>query len=371
MLAVPDIYWHSYCICLKDKGGKTKFFMNADFIQSTRFKVSLVLLTGAIIVIAAILAIHSFVPRGSVEKPSPPELPDNEVIMYLFDIPDWFAGSFLKLPEDVSKAAEQDKLGLILYFGRENCPCCELMQEVNFEREDIVAYIQAYFDVIAIDAQGEMTVTDFDGKKYTEARFAKRNQAEASPSMLFFNTEGKEIFRLRGYQNPYELRTVLDYVTSGAEEEFEQYLRNLYRSPLFSVFDLHDHRIFSSPPYNLARVETPGERPLAVFFEKGNCPGCDFLHNSLLVQENIVALLAKMDVAQLNITSDMPLVTPDGQQTTAREWVRQLDLYYTPALLFFDLHGKPVSSISSSRQLQQLEKALQDVLRNNEKITSP
>ena len=37
-------------------------------------------------------------------------------------LPDWFKLSFLEIQEDIKEAKEQNKKGLIIYFGQKYCP---------------------------------------------------------------------------------------------------------------------------------------------------------------------------------------------------------------------------------------------------------
>jgi hypothetical protein len=73
------------------------------------------------------------------------------------------------------------------------------------------------------------------------------------------------------------------------------------------------------PPYNLDR-RFPSERPLAVFFEQGDCHACDVLHGQALREPAIYRLFEEFDNVQLDMWSDTPVVTPSGERTTAREW---------------------------------------------------
>jgi thioredoxin-related protein len=279
--------------------------------------------------------------------------------------PDWFAPSTLNLREDLDNALSQGKRGIALYFSREDCVCCDVMKEVNLERQSIIDYIQRYFNVIAIDVWGHMTVTDFDGTEYTEARFANLRQADATPTMLFFDANGEVIFRLVGYHDNYTFQMVLDYVLGHSDDEnFTQYQTYLQQPELFDYFELHDHKQFLSPPYQLDRSQVAGNRPLVVFFERGNCAGCDFLHSQLMTTIEIAKSFQAMDLVQLDITDPTPVVTPDGEVTTSQQWAQELDISYTPTLIFFDESGKQIKRLDSIIGLRHLDKTLEQILKS-------
>jgi thioredoxin-related protein len=297
----------------------------------------------------------------------PQEEPEPLLFIQAIQYPDWFAASTLNLPQDLAHAKDRGKRGIILYFSREDCVCCDVMKEVNLESPAIIAYIQRYFDVIAIDVWGAMPVTDFDGQVYTEARFAKLRNADATPSMLFYDEQGMEIFRLRGYHEPYKFQAVLDYVLGRQpNEDFSQYQGYLFRPDLFDYFELHENKLFLAPPYHLDRSKIVGERPLAVFFERGNCAACDFLHAQLLNRMDIVASLKEMDSIQLDISNPTPVVRPDGSLSTAQQWALDLDISYAPTIVFFDVHGRLIARADSITALRDLHNLLPTVLRTSQ-----
>ena len=101
-------------------------------------------------------------------------------------LPEWFKLSFLEIESDIKEAKEQNKKGLIIYFGQKFCPYCKAHITNNWEQDDIVQYTQKNFDVIAINVKGQRPVIDIDGKTYTEKTFSalKKNQLHTFNSIL-------------------------------------------------------------------------------------------------------------------------------------------------------------------------------------------
>ena len=116
------------------------------------------------------------------------------------ETPDWFKLSFLDLQDSLDEALSEGKKGLIIYFGRKDCAYCKAQLEINWGKKDILDYTQEHFDVIAIDVRGQRTVTDFDGKTYTEKEFAARMRTDFTPSLLFYESKGRLALRLPGYR---------------------------------------------------------------------------------------------------------------------------------------------------------------------------
>ncbi len=280
-------------------------------------------------------------------------------------LPTWFKPSFLNLQEDIKEARNTGKLGLIVYFGQKNCAYCEALLDINFkQRKDIVAYTQKFFDLVAINIWGDLEVTTPEGQTLTEKQYADLKKTNFTPSLLFYNTWGQEVFRMRGYYPPYRFRAGLDYVVGEyyRKELFRHYLERAEPPLVFEEDDLNFHEMFSPPPYFLDRSRVKAQRPLAVFFEQSKCHACDVLHSGPLKNTELLEHLDKMDVVQLDMWKNTPLITPKGQKTTAKAWADNLKLFYTPTLIFFDEQGEEIIRVDSTVRLYRLSRVVQYVL---------
>ena len=126
----------------------------------------------------------------------------------------------------------------------------------------------------------------------------------------------------------------------------------------FETGGLNEADFFAAPPYALDRSRLPGKRPLAVFFEQGDCHACDILHTTPLANDEIQKLLIGFESVQLNIWSDTPVITPAGVRTTSRDWAHKLGLFYTPSILFFDEQGREIMRVDSVVGFYRLRKVL-------------
>ncbi len=279
--------------------------------------------------------------------------------------PEWFKNSFLDLQEDLSEALENGKTGLIIYFGQKNCAYCEALMQINFGREkDIVEYTRRHFDVVAIDIWGDREVTDLQGEVLTEKNYAVREQANFTPSLIFYGKDGAELLQLRGYYTPYKMRAALEYVVDGyyANESLRDYIARADPPSLHEQGDLNTEDFFQNPPYVLDRSHIPAQQPLAVFFEQRNCHACDILHTDPLNDDITRLLLEGFENVQLDMWSDTPVLTPSGQKLKAKDWAQQLGLFYAPSILFFDEQGKEVFRVSSVVRVYRLRGVLEYIL---------
>lgn len=279
-------------------------------------------------------------------------------------LPDWFKLSFLELKSDLQEAKEQKKKGVIIYFGQHFCPYCKAHLENNWGQKDIVQYTQKHFDVIAINVKGQKPVIDIDSKTYTEKSFAALNQTNFTPSILFYNTQGQIVLRLRGYRPPYQFRAALEYVADEhyKREPFRNYMARAESAMSFGKAELNSNDAFNPPPYLLDRSHIAAERPLMVLFERKRCHSCDILHGGPLERPEIETQLLKLEAVQLDIYSDAPVLTPNGEKTTAKNWAEKLDINYTPTMVFFDPNGKEIIRIDSVVWFYRLRNVMNYVL---------
>lgn len=263
--------------------------------------------------------------------------------------PDWFKMSLGNLNEDLQEALAEGKSGLIVYFGQKRCAYCEQFLETNLGIEDIQTYIREHYDIIPIDIWGVDDIKDTDGKSYTERELSIHYKTNFTPSLVFYDSEGKPVFRLRGYYPPYKFRAALEYVVEGfyKKETFRDYLARAESGLFFMLGGLNERDFFVEPPYDLKQAIKDSGEPLVVFFEQGNCHACDLLHTSPLNKSNTIDEIRKMNAVQLDMWADTPLVTPDGKKTTAKQWAKDLELFYAPTLVFFDPEGNEIIRIDS------------------------
>lgn len=277
----------------------------------------------------------------------------------LLEHPDWFKESFLDLPQDLEDALAAGKSGLIVYFGQKRCAYCHKLLRDNFSLSDILEYTRRHFDLVPIDVWGVDEVTTIDGEVLTERDFALREDTNFTPSLLFYDRDGHLALRLRGYYPPYQLRAALEYVADGhhRRESFRAYLARGENRMVFEPGELNEQSFFARPPYNLDR-RFPSERPLAVFFEQGDCHACDVLHGQALREPGILRYFREVESVQLDMWSDVPVVTPAGVRTTARQWAAELGLFYAPSILFFDERGQEILRVDSVAGVYRLRNVL-------------
>ena len=285
--------------------------------------------------------------------PSPPS-------PHAIEIPSWFKESFLELDKDIKEAAAGKKR-VMLYFGQDGCPYCMKLMQVNFSQKDIVDRMHRYYDAIALNMWGDREVTWLDGKIRTEKEFAAFLRVQFTPTLLFFDEQGKVVLRINGYYPPHKLRAALDYVGEKMEARtpFPEYLKTAAPEPAGGT--LHDEPFFLPGPYDLQRTQRLAAKPLMVLFEQKDCADCDELHAKGFKDKDVLDLLKHFNVVRLSLFGKDPLTTPDGKKMTEAEWGRALKVAYTPGVVFFDAKGKEVFRIEAYLKSFHLASSLEYV----------
>lgn len=256
------------------------------------------------------------------------------------EYPSWFKESFLDLREDIAEAARADKR-VVLLFTQDNCPYCNALVERNLAQRDIEATLKTRYDVVALNLWGDREVTGLDGRAYTEKTFGTAMKVQFTPTLLFFAENGEVVLRLNGYLPPARFKAALDWVAMAGEAKpsFRDYVAGLEAAEAGAGSLIAEP--FLRQTADLRRSGAGG-RPLAVFFEQKDCPDCATLHRRVLSDPEVRKQLARVDAVQLDMWSRSPITTPDGGQTTARDWARALDVKYAPGIVLFDATGREI-----------------------------
>jgi thioredoxin-related protein len=254
--------------------------------------------------------------------------------------PGWFKQSFLDFGEDIAEAEQEGKRIIVLFY-QDGCPYCNVLVERNLSQRDIERTLREHFEVVTVNLWGDREITNVAGHTFTEKSFAKGLKVQFTPTLLFFDEKGRMVLRLNGYQPPDRFNLALDYVAGRHEGRlgYQDYLAA--RQVEKGTGSLHDEDFFQPEPYDLTRPKAAG-RPVAVFFEQRDCPDCDTLHARVLPDRATREVIGEFHNVQLDMWSDTPVTTPDGETTTARRWARDLGIQYAPTIVLFNEKGEEV-----------------------------
>jgi thioredoxin-related protein len=133
---------------------------------------------------------------------------------------------FMKAPFDLTRKPGGKPLA-VLFESRRCAPCDELHKE-GFKRERTLAALSR-FDVARFSLSGREALTTPDGRHSNPEAWARELGVNYTPSVVFFDERGREVFRLEAYLRPFHFASSFEYVGSGAyrqEPEFQRFLQH-------------------------------------------------------------------------------------------------------------------------------------------------
>ncbi len=133
----------------------------------------------------------------------------------------FWTDSFYDMPADLKQAKAEGKAGVFLFFQMADCPFCHRMETTVFTDPKVADYMKQHFITASIDIEGDVAMTDFDGKQTTQKDFAfKQFRVRATPVMAFVTPEGKVATVFTGpTRTPAEFMLLAEFVVSGAYKE--------------------------------------------------------------------------------------------------------------------------------------------------------
>lgn len=131
----------------------------------------------------------------------------------------------LKPPYNIKKLLKSKKPLLVL-FEQKKCHDCDELHNDIFKRSETLKQIKR-FNVVRLDMWSTDELVDTQGNKVSAKAFAKKLDIMQSPSFIFFNKDGKDVFRIDAYMKSFHTQSVLDYIASGAykaQSNFQRYI---------------------------------------------------------------------------------------------------------------------------------------------------
>ena len=233
----------------------------------------------------------------------------------------------------------------MVVYEQDGCPYCAQMHQVHFKDKAIVASLKKNFDVLQLDIWGGREVSDFNGAAMTEKELARKLRVQFSPTIAFYDTHGKEIFRMAGLHKPPVFKAELDYLSGHAYEKmsFNDYASRLARKTVAK--GLIDEPFFAKRDNlkSLAEKAWAQDKLLALLFVQPQCSDCQEMHDLYFTRSDTVNLLNKhFEVVRIDLTGKKMLTGLSGASTTEAELTRVLSIQQTPTMVFFDRSGREI-----------------------------
>jgi thioredoxin-related protein len=143
----------------------------------------------------------------------------------------FFNETFGNFQEELETARDSGKKAILIMFEMDECPFCHRMKNTILNQPDVQAYFREHFLIFPVDIEGDIEITDFQGKVTTMKDFAFRQyRVRATPVFAFFDLEGNYIKPARftgAARDKGEFMLLGRYVVEGAyqNQPFTRYKR--------------------------------------------------------------------------------------------------------------------------------------------------
>jgi thioredoxin-related protein len=130
-------------------------------------------------------------------------------------------------PANMPQLLKSSTKPVMVIFEQASCRECDELHREAFPRAEVRLLLER-FTVVQADISGARKVVTADGTRVSERDWARALNVVYAPSLVFFDTCGKEVFRAEGYLRPFHIASALDYVASGAnrdEPSFQRFIQ--------------------------------------------------------------------------------------------------------------------------------------------------
>ena len=134
---------------------------------------------------------------------------------------------FLKPPLNLDRKPGRAARLLVVLFEQKQCAACDELHRTGFKEPSVQSLITR-FDVARLELFGTEELVSPLGKPTTAELWARELKVAYTPTIVFFDSNGREAFRVEAYLRPFHLASSLEYVASGAyrsEPSFQRFVQ--------------------------------------------------------------------------------------------------------------------------------------------------
>ena len=116
---------------------------------------------------------------------------------------------------------------MLVLFEEDGCSICdELHQDILLRTETRELLEQT--ELVVLDMYGEEPLVTPSGERLTARSWSEKANVKVAPTFVWFDQQGREVFRNEGYIKAFHLQSMLEYVSSGSyarNPEFQRWMQ--------------------------------------------------------------------------------------------------------------------------------------------------
>ena len=116
--------------------------------------------------------------------------------------------------------------GLLVMFEQNKCDACDELHLDILRRKESIEQLSR-FHVAVLDMWSNQKVITPLGEELAIRDWAKKLNVKYAPSLVFFDSAGKEVFRSDAYLKAFHIQSIMDYIASGeykTQANFQRYI---------------------------------------------------------------------------------------------------------------------------------------------------
>ncbi len=136
-------------------------------------------------------------------------------------------GGFLSAPYRLADNRAESERPLVVMFEQPVCAACDELHQDILRREP-VAFALSNFDGVILDTWSDAPIQTPSGEETTVRDWAAKLGIQYTPSLVFFDNVGREVFRTEAYLKGFHIHGALDYVATRFyeyEPSFQRFLQ--------------------------------------------------------------------------------------------------------------------------------------------------
>ena len=137
-------------------------------------------------------------------------------------------GGFITPPYRLAENRAASERPLVVMFEQPVCAACDELHQDILQREP-VSFSLSNFDGVILDTWSDAPIQTPTGKETTVRDWAAQLGIQYTPSLVFFDNVGREVFRTEAYLKGFHIHGALDYVATRSydyEPSFQRFLQS-------------------------------------------------------------------------------------------------------------------------------------------------
>jgi thioredoxin-related protein len=134
---------------------------------------------------------------------------------------------YLQPPLDLRQSTMNNQKPLLVLMEMKQCPPCDELHREVLSRPELSETLPG-FNIAVIDVWSSEPVITPNGDQLKSTDWAASLGIQYTPSLLFFDQQGQEVFRSEAYLRRFHTQAVLEYVLSGSyleQPNFQRYVQ--------------------------------------------------------------------------------------------------------------------------------------------------